>query len=160
MLYTLPEANICDSIDRLNAGIGFDYIHSNHLKFAGKYFHVFLSRLFTSFLCHSFLPYDMLRGEIRPIIKKANGNRNVSSNYRPVMNSSNFLKLFEYSILSLIENFIEPNVHQFGFRKHTSCLNAITILKETVQNYNSSGSKVHCAMVDLSNAFDKMNHQI
>ena len=102
----------------------------------------------------------MLKGEIRPIIKNANSSRNVSKNYRPVMNSSNFLKIFDYCILSSLGCYIMPNVHQFGFRKNTNCVTAITILKETVQNYNRSGSKVHCAMVDLSKAFDMVNHNI
>ena len=148
------------AFSKLNKGNGWDFVHSNHLKFGGNMLNFFLSRLFSCFISHSYLPVSLLHGKIKPIIKKRNGNRTDPDNYRPVMNSSNVLKGFEYCILSMLEKCIDIDSHQFGFRKNTGCVSAITVLKESVLRYNSEGSNVHCAMVDLSKAFDKINHKI
>ena len=102
----------------------------------------------------------MLRGEIRPIIKNCNEDKSDCDNYRPVMNSSCLYKIFEYSLLPKIKHFMTPHEHQFGFRENTGCLSATFVLKETILKYNSLGSDVHCSMIDLSKAFDKMNINI
>ena len=44
--------------------------------------------------------------------------------------------------------------HQFSYRRNTGCLYAVTVLNETVLK---EGSNVHCAMVELSKAYDCMN---
>lgn len=84
----------------------------------------------------------------------------MTDNYRPVMNSSNLLKLFEYCILPNLQRSLKIDNHQFGFRKHVGCLTACTVLKETILSYNEAQSNVHCAFLDLSKAFDKVNHNI
>ena len=73
------------------------------------------------------------------------------------MNSSAFLKVFEYILLPCLERFLKIDSHQFGYRRDTGCLNDVTVLKETVLKYNKEGSNVHCAMVDLSKAYDCVN---
>ena len=149
-----------DAINSLNPGIGHDGIHVNHIKFGGQFLMSFLSKLFSSFIQHGHVPKSMLIGEIRPIIKNVMGDVHSSDNYRPVMSSSSFLKLFEYCLLFKLEKYIKLNSRQFGFRKFTSCEMPITILKETISNYNKSNSNVHCAFLDLTKAFDKINHNI
>ena len=49
---------------------------------------------------------------------------------------------------------------QFGYRKNTGCLPAIALVKETIDKYNYENSNVHCAVVDLSKAFDCVNSNI
>ena len=152
--------NVNEGIDSLNCGIGWDAIHSNHIKLAGEHFNRLISRLFSSFITHSHVPEKLMAGEIRPIIKDNLKDKNSSDNYRPIMNSSNFLKLFEYCLLNKLEKFLKINRLQFGFRKHTSCLMTTAILKEIVSHYNSKGSNVYTVFVDLKKAFDKVNHKI
>ena len=147
------------AINSLNPGIGHDGIHVNHIIFGGQSLVLFLSKLFSSFLRHGHVPKAMLIGEIRPVIKNVTGNVHSSDNYRPVMSSSSLLKLFEYCLLFKLENYINLNKRQFGFRKFTSCQMPITILKETIHNYNNSNSNVHCTFLDLTKAFDKINHK-
>ncbi len=85
--------NVIDSIHSLNEGIGHDFIHTKHLKFASDQFINSLSLLFSSYINHAYMPKEMLFGEIRPIIKNKMGNKTDSDNFRPVMNLSNLLKL-------------------------------------------------------------------
>ena len=152
--------HITDAINDLNTGIGWDGIHSNHFIYGGNALHTFLSRLFSAFMTHGYVPRELLIGEIRPIIKDQLGNKNDSSNYRPIMNSSNFLKIFENCMLYKLNKYLKINSRQFGFRKHTSCNSAISVLRETVTKYTTNGSNVHAAFLDLSKAFDKVNHSI
>ena len=104
------------------------------------------------------MPSYLLQGEIRPTIKNKLGNKNSSDNYRPVMNSSNLLKLFEYCILPVMSRHMKLSDRQFGFRTGTGCNMAISIFKENILNYNSSGSNVHCSVLDMSSAFDRINY--
>ena len=120
----------------------------------------FISNLFSSFLAHGHVPKEMLRGVIRPIVKDHLGKADDYNNYRPIMISSNCLKIFEYCILGHLQHNLMPDHRQFGFRKHTSTVIAAAVLKETVNSYTTKGSKVYAAFIDMSKAFDKVNHHI
>ena len=158
--YFSPE-KIRKAIGKLNIGQGWDGVHSFNLKNAGDYFVVVLGKLFASFLRHGFLPKQLLLGEIRPTLKDNKISKSESSNYRPVMNSSIFLKVLEYCILPILErHIINLNSRQFGFRKHTGCTNAVSMLKEVIYTYNSSKSNVFCGVLDLSKAFDRIDFSI
>ena len=47
------------AINSLNAGIGFDGIHSNHLQLNPEICNELISMLFTSFVIHSYVPIDL-----------------------------------------------------------------------------------------------------
>ena len=59
-----------------------------------------------------------------------------------------------------LERNIKLDMHQFGFRKNTGCTTATLVLKETLLRYKNKGSNVHCAMIDLTKAFDKINYNV
>ena len=92
------EKKIDINLLKINNVIGFDLIHSNHLKFTGKVTRNFISLLFKSMLSHSFIPKEMLRGHIKPTLKNAKVYITNSENYRPAMSSLVLLKLFEYCL--------------------------------------------------------------
>ena len=116
--------------------------------------------MYLSMFTHSFLPKKMLMGQIKPTLKNGSICKTNSENYRPVMNSSMFLKLFEYCLVNPIYSGIDLNPLQFGFTNNSSCSKAITLIKETILYYNKNGSNVHGASIDLSKAFDKINIRI
>ena len=146
------------AIDKINVGLGWDKIHANHLKFSGQIFRNLLCKIYNKFLSHEYLPQEFLAGRIKPVLKSNCTSKTDSSNFRPVMNSSNFLKVFEHCLLPFLLNHLNLSNLQFGFRSKTGCNSAIAILKETIFSYINDRSNVHCAMVDLSKAFDKINH--
>ena len=152
--------DVIKAIDKINLGLGWDKIHANHLKFAGPIFKNLLCKLFNKFLSHKFVPRTMIEGEIRPIFKNNCTSKTDSSNYRPVMNSSNILKVFENCIQPYLSNHLKLSNLQFGYRNNTSCNLAVTVLNETVENYISGNSNVHCCVIDVSKAFDKINYEI
>ena len=108
--------DVRNSINKLKATVGSDGVHSNHFKYCSNYCILFLSMMFTASLIHSYTPIDILKGIINPTIKNRYGNISDSSNYRPVMLSSIFLKLFEYCILDKIQQHITINDRQHGYK--------------------------------------------
>ena len=155
---TLDE--ICRAIHSLKIGLGWDGIHANHIKFAGPVFINLLCKFMNKLLTHSYVPTNMIYGEIRPVIKSKILGKGDSENYRPVLNSSMFLKVLEYCLQPILLDSLKLSNHQFGYRKDTGCLSSIAVVKETIFKYNAENSNVHCVLVDLSKAFDKINHNI
>ena len=101
---TVSVKDIDDAVMRLETTNGYDGIHTSHLISAGLCFRNLLCKLMNKFISHGFPPQSMLLGKIRSIVKKSAGNKACSSNYRPVMNYSNVLKMFEYLILPHLKN--------------------------------------------------------
>ena len=82
--------DIRNAIASLNPTIGYDNIHANHLKICSTLFMEMISNLFTSFIIHNYIPVQMLKGIITPIIKDRFGDLSKIDNYRPIMFSSVF----------------------------------------------------------------------
>ena len=116
--FSLEDVNT--SITRINAGLGWDIIHTNHLKYSGSVF-----RNFNKMLSHTFIPHEMLKGEISPILRSGKGCKSDSTNYRPIMRSSNLLKMLENLLIPSFERNLKINPRQFGFRPNTNCQAAI-----------------------------------
>ena len=47
---------------------------------------------------------------------------------------------------------------QFGFKRGIGCTEAIFTLKSVISNFVDNGSSVYVASLDISKAFDKVNH--
>ena len=92
---------IIKAIKMLNPGIGPDNIHSNHLLLATNDFYSFLSNFFSMCFRHRYLPRDLLKGVILPLVKDQFGDKENIDNYRPIMASRVFLKTLEYCIKTI-----------------------------------------------------------
>jgi len=53
---------------------------------------------------------------------------------------------------------LETTDNQFGFKKGVGCSHAIYIVYNIVKQATSNGSTVNLCAIDLSKAFDKVNH--
>ena len=95
---------------------------------------------------------------MNPTIKDTKGNITEASNFRPVMQSSCLLKIFEIYLLNIIaeENSINPR--QFGFSRGVSTTDTCFLLKEVVYEYSKSKKTAIIRFIDLSKAFDKVDH--
>ena len=47
---------------------------------------------------------------------------------------------------------------QFGFKKGLGCANAILTLRTTIDYFTGRGSSIYAASLDISKAFDTVNH--
>jgi len=58
-------------------------------------------------------------------------------------------KLFEHVILSLCEDCLLSNELQFGFKRDLNCSDSIFMLQTTIEYFNSRGSTVFLASLDI-----------
>ena len=61
---------------------------------------------------------------------------------------------------SFWKNYDVLNSKQYGFRKGKSTLNALIDLTETLREHINKNEKTICTFLDLSKAFDTINHGI
>ena len=111
-------------------------------------------------MVHQYAPASLINGMISPTVKDQFGDLGSANNYRPIMTSSVILKVLEYCLLKKISPFIKLSDSQHGFRSGHSTTTACTMLKETVNNYIQSNSDVYACYIDISKAFDCINHDI
>ena len=163
----LPHLNLCLSTQTLktlirgvNDGCGYDGIHSNLLKNASDNFLNNICHLLNLCFSHCSLPSDLLKGDVTPVIKDKKGNRFQSDNYRPVMQSSYLLKLCESHLLNYLEEVLHFDSKQFGFVHNSSTSDACFLLKETVKKYINKKDPLYASFIDLSKAFDLVDHKI
>ena len=160
ILLRFSVQDVKNAISSLKPTIGHDNIHANHLKLASNLFIELLSNLFSSFIIHNYIPKVMLKGIITPIIKDKYDDITKIDNYRPIMSSSVFLKVLEYCLLEKINPYVTLNDRQHGFRSNHSTSTAYWVFKETVSQYVDSNSDVYSCFIDLSKAFDYVDHNI
>ena len=146
--------------NKLNNGAGHDNFHPVLLKNGSPDFLTFISKFINMGYVHCIFPPNLLRGDLNPTIKDLKGNITESANYRPVMQSSCLLKLIELHILSVLEEKVHFNSRQFGFAKGTCTSDACFLLKETVHSYMKNNGRAFSVFVDLSKAFDMVDHCI
>ena len=67
-------------------------------------------------------------------------------------------KLVECVLLNLCNEILVSDQLQFGFQKATGCSDASHLFRSTVDYYNSKGSTVYTATLDISKLFDMITH--
>jgi exonuclease III len=137
---------------------GLDGISNEHIMFASVNFSVHICLLFNAMLRHSFVPSDFRFGIIKPLLKCKHGDATKSDMYRGITLAPAISKLFEGVLLAIYGDYLKSDNLQFGFKKQSSCAHALFTFTQAVKYFNSSGSKVHCAFLDASKAFDKILH--
>jgi len=67
-------------------------------------------------------------------------------------------KVFEHCILRRFSDFLNTHDSQFGFKKSLGCSHAIYCVRNIVNHYVTNGSTVNLCALDITKAFDRMNH--
>ena len=126
--------------------------------------HIFcpiLAKYFNILMNAGIFPGVLKIGKITPIYKK--GNPEDMGNYRPVSTLPIFGKLFEKVIYSRLYSFAASeniiNENQFGFRESHSTSHAINHSLSIIQDGLSRKQHVLGIFVDLSKAFDTIDHK-
>ena len=143
---------------KLKKSPGLDNVSVEHLVHAGSDLQVHLCLLFNSLLKHCYVPREFAHGLIIPLLKDRHGDQTRLDMYRGITLSPNIAKLFEYVLLECFGDELSSSELQFGFKKHSGCTHALFTFKQTTRYFIKNGSKVYCAFVDASKAFDKVLH--
>ena len=121
-----------------------------------------LVKLFNLCTDQGYFPEELKTGCITPIHKK--GDKAEISNYRPVCSLSPFSKIFERIIYSRMLSFINKydlfSNTQHGFRPNLSTESALLKFIDTVHKGLTLKQNVGTIFMDLSKAFDVMNHDV
>jgi hypothetical protein len=148
----------CVSKIALGKACGPDNLSVEHVLYAHPSTIIALCRLFKLIILHKYVPTSFGAGTIVPLIKDKCGNLNDVSNYRPITLTPVLSKIFEHVFFSLCEEFLITDELQFGFKSDLGCADAIFALRTTIEHFNSKGSTVFLAALDIKKAFDSVKH--
>ena len=94
-----------------------------------------------------------------PILKS---NFNIKSaafdDFRGITVSPVISKVLEKCILECFGEYFISSDKQFGFKKKIGCSHTIYSLRTVVDYFSENGSTVNLCSLDVSKAFDKVNH--
>ena len=141
---------------KLHKAGGHDSIQNENVIHAGSSLAIHLSLLFNALLRHSFVPDDFRTGIIKPLPKVKHGDLSNVDMYRGITLTPVISKLFESVLLSLYGDYLYSDQLQFGFKENSGCNDALFTFTESVKYFNKHNSKVYCAFLDASKAFDKV----
>ena len=121
-----------------------------------------LCHLINLFVQQGYFPENLKLGCITPIFKS--GDKRKVNNYRPVCSLSPLSKIIEKVINNRMVNFLEEHEilsnTQFGFRKNKGTETAILNYIDHIQNELNDKKYAISVFMDLSKAFDVINHKI
>ena len=121
-----------------------------------------LSHIFNLSLSSGKCPNSLKLAKVIPIYKK--DDPSLISNYRPISLLPCISKVLEKIVYKRLFNFLKQNKslipHQFGFRKDHSTDYAILHLYDRIVNSLSKKEHTIAIFMDLSKAFDTIDHQI
>ena len=114
-------------------------------------------------LAHGIVPDKMKIARVIPVYKS--GDRAIFSNYRPISVLPSFSKILENIVYNRIIEFISKfkNIlcdNQYGFRKNHSTSLALIQFYDKVSSAFDRGEVAVGIFLDLSKAFDTVNHDI
>ncbi|KAL5260505.1 hypothetical protein ACHWQZ_G010593 [Mnemiopsis leidyi] len=109
-------------------------------------------------------PSTLKNALVRPAIKDENGDANSYKNYRPISNLPFLSKILEKCVYKQLDQHLNINnlhaEHQSGYRKNHSCETATLTIYNDMLCINDTKSKVVLLLLDLSAAFDTVNHNM
>ena len=148
---------ICGSL-RSGAAAGYDDIPMNVVKQT-----IDLINYPLKYILNLSLRYDSLKiAKVIPLFKS--GDHDIFTNYRPVSILPAFSKILEKVVYNRLLKFLNKfNIlsdNQYGFRKHHSTAYALTHLYDKISSAIDNQECTVGIFIDLSKAFDTVDHCI
>ena len=146
--YCITVQDVMNAVTHLKLGKsdGSEGLFSDHFINVTRKLYVFLSILFTVFLCHGFSPDSMIWSAMIPIPKDKKKSLCSSSNYRAIALS----KILDWIILIKEQHSLCSSELQFGFKKGLSTTQCTFSMLEIIDYYIFNKSSVNLLMLDAS----------
>ncbi len=141
-----------------NKSAGLDGLQSEHLKYAGDCLAELLTMLFNTMITHGYLPDDLMKTIIIPIVKDRNEVLTSKDNYRPIAVTTVCSKLLERALLDKMHDKLYTLDNQYGFKAKSGTDMCVFTLKQITDYYLGRSSPVYICYLDASKAFDRINH--
>jgi hypothetical protein len=141
---------------------GHDNIPVDIMKLAINHTASILSKIVNKSFTEGKVPNLLKIAKVSPVFKS--GDKSIISNYRPISVLPSFSKIFEKLVYNRLMNYLNKyfvlSKNQYGFRSNYSTslaiLEMVDKISEAIDNkYYSLG-----IFIDLSKAFDTLNHDI
>ena len=142
-----------------NKSPGSDGLHVDIIKAVYSLIKQPLMKIFDSSLSLGIFPNSM---KVTPVFKA--GKKELVSNYHPIFVLPCFSKILEKIMYNRVYKYLTENYllfqKQFGFREGHSTSHAIVNLVSNIYNYFNENKFTLGVFIDLSKAFDTVNHNI
>ncbi|XP_076848845.1 uncharacterized protein LOC143496560 [Brachyhypopomus gauderio] len=124
----------------------------------------FISTIINNSLSSGIVPSSFKAARVVPILKKPNLDATNISNYRPVSLLSFLSKILERAVHNQLSSFLSQNQlqdpNQSGFKPAHSTETALIAVTEKLHAARANGLSSVLILLDLSAAFDTVNHEI
>jgi hypothetical protein len=161
----ISTVDVVSAIGRLpDKSSAADPMPTSVLKLIADLIAPFFAELFSRSLAQGYYPADFKRAFVTPIVKQSGLDASVCSSYRPISNLSVLSKLFERMVarqllVYLNDNDLLPSL-QSGFRVNHSTETAMLHVLSDILAAVDRGEFAALVLLDLSAAFDTVDHQI
>ena len=102
----------------------------------------------------------LLLATLMPLIKDKLASINSSKNYRSIAISSLLLKMFDWIVLSLFGDSLGLDQLQFAYQAGCSTTMCSWMVIETISYFMRNGSEVFSCCMDMTKAFDLVQHSL
>ena len=153
---------VSHTVDNLKLGKAPDLenLTAEHLKYCHPILACILTKLFNLILYTGIVPSSFGYSYTVPLSKLQDTRTKAvtTDDFRGIAISPIISKTFEHCILSNFGKYFYSQENQFGFKKGRGCNHAIFKARNTIEKLVSDGSTVSLCTLDVSKAFDKVNH--
>lgn len=163
-LQKFTEAKIANTLQKvkINTAAGHDQIPGLLLSRLAVALSPSLTKVFNASIQAGAFPTEWKKANISAVYK-GKGSKSDASSYRPISVLPVLGRILEKLVAEQLSYYCEatnsiPNA-QFGFRKHSSCEQAILSALDNWSVALDEGKFVGALLVDLSKAFDTVPHQ-
>ena len=139
---------------------GHDKIPARLLKIAAKPLSVSFTPLINASITNSIFPHQLKYADVSPVFKKSDNL--VKENYRPISVLTSISKVFE-SIMcdQMVDHFKDLlSIWLAAYRARYSCNNVLLHFVEYLKQALDKGDFAACILMDLSEAFDCLPHDL
>jgi hypothetical protein len=160
--YLFDTELISKTLDNLKRGKapGPDCLTAEHFLYCHPIVCCILTKLFNLMLLSGHVPRSFGVSYTVPVpkVKDTRTKSLTVDNFRGIAISSVISKLFEHCVLARFHRFLQTADNQFGFKKGLGCREAIRAVKNVIDRFVDGGSTVAICSMDLTKAFDRINH--
>ena len=156
----LSKEEICLLSEKLgrNKSVGADDVPAEVYKHGFPTLFRVIACLFNKMLSNTFLPSELMKILFVPKIKNKTLISSDSRNCRPIALLTAASKLIELILQKRMSPYIYTSDAQFGFKAYHGIGMAMFSFEESVKIYMNSGSLVFVYFLDVTKAFDRVNH--